>query len=215
MRLSHSIKKTLRSIAASGRALRRRVFDTPSAWQSILAGGELCIGQGTRLDGASLTARDPTGCVLAIGDECLIECSIVLEKSRSRVHIGSRTQVGGGTLLDAACDIHIGDDVLIAFGALIMDHNSHSLAFRDRSHDVEGWLRGQKDWTHVERAPVTIGDKAWVGARAIILKGVSVGEGAIVAAGSIVTKDVPAWTIVAGNPAQVVRPLTDEERRLS
>jgi len=64
----------------------------------------------------------------------------------------------------------------------------------------------------VSIAPVTIENKAWIGARAIILKGVTVSEGAVVAAGSVVTKDVPPWTIVGGNPATILRPLTEEER---
>ena len=60
--------------------------------------------------------------------------------------------------------------------------------------------------------PVRIGDKAWLGLRVIILKGVEIGEGAVVAAGSVVTKDVPSWTIAAGNPAKVIREIPIEER---
>ena len=63
----------------------------------------------------------------------------------------------------------------------------------------------------VKIAPVRIGDKAWIGFNAIILKGVTVGEGAIVAAGAVVTKDVPPYTIVAGNPARVIRTLSEPE----
>jgi len=66
----------------------------------------------------------------------------------------------------------------------------------------------------VATAPVKISNKAWIGVRAIVLKGVTIGEGAVVGAGSIVTSDVPPWTIVAGNPARIIRPLTDEERML-
>lgn len=54
-------------------------------------------------------------------------------------------------------------------------------------------------------APITICDGVWIGARAIILPGVTIGEGAIVAAGAVVTKDVEPWTVVAGNPAKVVK----------
>ncbi|MDH4236354.1 MAG: hypothetical protein OEV17_03815 [Nitrospira sp.] len=59
---------------------------------------------------------------------------------------------------------------------------------------------------------VDIHDKAWIGLDAIILKGVTIGEGAIVGAGSVVSKDVPPFTIVAGNPARVVRELGPDER---
>jgi galactoside O-acetyltransferase len=162
------------------------------SWPRLLPGG-VSIGSGTKLHLATLSAREPNGCSLSIG---------------------SRTHLGGGTLLAAASGIEIGDDVLIAFEVIIMDHNSHSLKFRERRHDVRDWLQGNKDWSTVATAPVKISNKAWVGMRAVVLKGVTIGEGAVVAAGSIVTSDVSPWTIVAGNPARVIRPLTDEERML-
>jgi galactoside O-acetyltransferase len=147
-----------------------------------------------------------------IGAESNIEASLVLEQQGARIVIGSRTHVGGGTVVAAASKIEIGDDVLVAFDAVIVDHNSHSLKFRERQHDVRNWIQGQKDWSAVALAPVKIANKAWIGMRAIILKGVTIGEGAVVGAGSVVTSDVPPWTIVGGNPARVIRTLTDEER---
>lgn len=64
-----------------------------------------------------------------------------------------------------------------------------------------------KNWDVVKSKPIKICDDAWIGMNCIILKGVTIGEGAIVGAGSVVTKDVPAWTVVAGNPAKVVKTL--------
>jgi acetyltransferase-like isoleucine patch superfamily enzyme len=195
--------------------LKRIVVGSPSdprvTWSRLLP-GRIVIGSGTRLSSASLSAREPQGCSLSIGADSNIEGSIVFERAGARISIGDRTHVGGSTLLAAASSVDIGDDVLIAFNALIMDHNSHSLRFSDRQHDVRDWIRGTKDWSTVAMAPVKISNKAWIGVRAIVLKGVSIGEGAIVGAGSVVTKDVPPWTIVGGNPARVIRPLTDEER---
>ena len=60
--------------------------------------------------------------------------------------------------------------------------------------------------------PVLICDDVLIGCMAVILKGVTIGEGAIVGAGSVVTKDVPPWTIVAGNPARVIREIPEDER---
>jgi acetyltransferase-like isoleucine patch superfamily enzyme len=60
-------------------------------------------------------------------------------------------------------------------------------------------------------SPVVIEDKVWIGFNVIILKGVRVGEGAVVAAGSVVTKDVPPYCVVAGNPAHVVKELAEDE----
>jgi len=194
--------------------LRRLVFGRPDdqavQWPKLVE--ELKIGRGTRLAGAMLSAPERRGCSLTIGEHCSIECRFAFEKSDATIEIADRTHIGGGSLLAAAQSIRIGADVLIAFDALIMDHNSHSLVFAQRKSDVREWLQGRKDWSHVSIAPVTIENKAWIGARAIILKGVTVSEGAVVAAGSVVTKDVPPWTIVGGNPATILRPLTEEER---
>lgn len=96
----------------------------------------------------------------------------------------------------------------------IYDHDSHSLDYRFRKDDIERQREDfyanrnfifSKDWSTVKSAPVKICNKVWIGFNAIILKGVTIGEGAIVAAGAVVTKDVPAWTVVAGNPATIVK----------
>jgi galactoside O-acetyltransferase len=184
----------------------------PAVDWPLKLGGRVTIGEGTVLSHARLTVRDPRACSLRIGQGSNIEASLVFECSATTISIGSRTHIGGATILDAASGIQIGDDVLMAFEVLVMDHDSHSLRFAERKHDVRDWIKGEKDWGNVTRQPVIIGDKAWVGARAIILKGVTVGEGGVIAAGSVVTKDVPPWTIVGGNPAKVIRELTDEER---
>jgi acetyltransferase-like isoleucine patch superfamily enzyme len=207
MAITNRIKASLK------RVLVGRPPDARVEWPRVLA-GRVQIGQDTRLEQATLRAHDPAGCSLTIGSESSIEAVIAFEKPNAQIRIGSRTHVGGGTLLGAAHLIEIGDDVLVAFDVLITDHNSHSLCFAERGSDVREWIRERKDWTHVAMVPVRIGNKAWIGARAIILKGVTIGEGAVVGAGSVVTKDVPAWTIVAGNPARIIRALTAEERRV-
>ena len=205
----------LRALLHSG--LARFIDTTPYSqteqWRRRL-NGRLSIGTGTRVRNARLVVRDPQGCRLDIGSDSDINANITLERRAARVTIGCRTHVGGGTLLDAAHSIAIGDGVLIAFDVLIMDHNSHAIPFIERSNDVEEWMRGGKDWKNVKTGAITVHSRSWVGARSIILKGVTIGEGAIVAAGSVVTKDVPAWTIVGGNPARVIRELTGDERRL-
>src|SRR5207253_1878760 len=76
----------------------------------------------------------------------------------------------------AATSVTIGDDVLMAWGVTIVDHDSHSLAFSKRADDVAMWMRGEKDWTHVPTKPVVVGNKAWIGLHAMILTGVTIGE---------------------------------------
>jgi acetyltransferase-like isoleucine patch superfamily enzyme len=178
-----------------------------ASWRRQLQ-GRVSIGRDTRLVGASLVVRDALGCSIGIGEGSDIAAAMVLEAAGARIQIGQRTHVGGETLLDSAEEIVIGDDVLIAFGTLIMDHDSHSLEFDHRRHDVGEWIKGRKDWSHVPRSPVHIDDKVWVGTRAIVLKGVHLGVGSVVAAGAVVTHDVPPWMLVAGCPAHIVRDLS-------
>jgi maltose O-acetyltransferase len=113
------------------------------------------------------------------------------------VSVGSRSVINHGTLLDGRrYAIRIGSDVSIGPEAAILTlgHDPRSPVFSDRG------------------GMVTIGDNAWIGFRAVVLPGVSIGEGAVVGAGSVVTRDVPSFSIVAGSPAQSIgerpRPLS-------
>lgn len=148
---------------------------------------------------------------LSVGTQSIVETKIFFERVGARVLIGDRTFIGAGTMT-VADEIQIGNDVMIAWGVVVSDHNSHSVIFSKRRNDVVEWLKGKKDWSDVIFAPVKISDKAWIGFNSIILKGVSVGEGAVVGAGSVVTKDVPPWTVVAGNPARIIREIPENER---
>jgi len=148
---------------------------------------------------------------IKIGDGSIFEGDISFERDGASVEIGCNTAIGASHLI-VATRIEIGDDVLVSFGCTIDDHNSHPISWPLRSNDVREWYNGRKDWTHVVSRPVRLSNKCWIGMHSIVLKGVTIGEGAIVAAGSVVTKDVPAWTIVGGNPATVIRELSPDER---
>ena len=151
------------------------------------------------------------GGTIRIGSQTRVETRIALERQEAKLSIGSRTFIGQGQI-SCAHEISIGDDVLIAWGSTIFDHGSHSLRFSQRASDVTDWIRGNKDWSVVRSSPVRVEDKAWVGFGSIILPGVTIGEGAVVGAGSVVTKDVLPWTVCAGNPARQIRELTEDER---
>lgn len=142
---------------------------------------------------------------LTIGDGSIFQGTIAADRPEAVISIGSNTFVGG-SLLVSACRIEIGDDVLMSWGCTVVDHDSHPLRWDERKTDVNDTLIGKpKDWSNVTIRPVSIGNKAWIGFNVIILKGVTIGEGAIIAAGSVVTKDVAPYTIVAGNPARFIR----------
>lgn len=149
-------------------------------------------------------------CSLSIDADSQISGQVTFDKEGASASIGKRVFFSGHLVV--AQQIEIGDDVLISWGVTIVDHNSHAIAFSQRALDVQDWRSKLKDWGSVKIAPVKICSKSWIGFNAIILKGVTVGEGAIVGAGSVVTKDVPPWTIVAGNPARIIRALDENER---
>jgi acetyltransferase-like isoleucine patch superfamily enzyme len=150
-------------------------------------------------------------CHLDIGDDAIVRANLCFERLGAEILIGERTFIGKSSLVSSR-RITIGNDVLISWGVTIVDHNSHSLSYSERANDVLDWRTGKKDWSNVASGVVQICDKAWIGFNASILKGVTVGEGAIVAACSVVTKDVPPWTIVGGNPAKIIREIPENER---
>jgi galactoside O-acetyltransferase len=147
-----------------------------------------------------------TGCTLRIGDRSIVEGSLQFDREGAAISIGARTFVGGSLLVSAE-RIELGDDVLMAWGCTVVDHDSHDIDWDGRRNDVGDWYDGRKDWSRVERAAVRIGDRTWIGFNVSILKGVTIGEGAVVGAGSVVTGDVEPYVLVAGNPARVIRKL--------
>lgn len=100
------------------------------------------------------------------------------------------------TNINCVKSVRIGSHVLIGAGCLITDTNHHSLDWRIRC------LEGDTD---KKSAPVVIEDYVFVGAKCIILKGVTIGEKSIIAAGSVVVSDIPANCIAGGNPCKVIK----------
>lgn len=170
---------------------------------------EVRVDASARVRWSMLTV--PAGSALSIGAGCVVTGSVALQRSGARVAIGRDTSFGA-SLIDCAERIEIGDDVQISWQCVITDHDSHALSWSQRRNDVRNLREGWKDWTGVATAPVKIGDKCWIGMHSLILKGVEIGEGAIVAAGSVVTRNVAPWTIVGGNPAREIRRIAQEER---
>ena len=156
---------------------------------------------------------------LKIGRQSLLNGRYVIENSNGKIEIGDRTFIGGGTFISIN-SIIVGNDVMFSWGCTVMDNDAHSLNWSDRVNDVLDWKKGieqnqigeYKNWSKVESAPIVIKDKCWIGFNVIILKGVTIGEGAVVAAGSVVTKNVEPYTLVAGNPAKIIREIPENER---
>lgn len=142
---------------------------------------------------------------LRVSERSLVRGVVTFARNGSSLVVGNNTAINGGTIFSIACSVEIGNNVLISYECIIMDHDGHSPNPSVRKSDLSDLLEGRpKAWETVKISPVKIEDSAWIGARSIILKGVTVGHGAIVAAGSVVTKNVSPFIIVAGNPAREV-----------
>lgn len=122
------------------------------------------------------------------------------------IFIDSDVYIGDDTLISCVDRIEIGKMTLIAHGVQIFDNDSHPLNSSDRERD---WYISKNRLTEprpmIASAPIKIGENVWIGFNSIITKGVAIGDGSIIAAGSVVTKNVPPYTLVAGNPARVIR----------
>ncbi len=118
------------------------------------------------------------------------------KRGRPAITVGARTVVGRQCCLDGRGGLRIGSDVSISPGVWLLTDG----------HDPQDPCFSQTP------RPISIGDRAWLSSRALVLPGVEIGEGAVVAAGAVVTKDVPPYTIVAGTPARPVGTRTRELR---
>lgn len=154
---------------------------------------------------------------LSIGENGIIDGRFVFETQNGYVRIGNRVHIGNSVFISIN-NIEIEDDVTIAWDCLFYDHNSHSVNWDERKNDTIqeykdviscGNLIANKNWDVVKSAPIHICKKAWIGMGCKVLKGVTIGEGAVVAAGSVVTKDVEPWTVVGGNPAKFIKRITE------
>jgi len=129
------------------------------------------------------------GCELILGDSVTFYggVSLLMTGPGASLRIGDNSYLNRRSEIVCRELVSIGSNCAISWDVLITDNDHH-------------WLTDA-----AFNAPVLIGDKVWIGARATILKGVAIGDGAVVAAGSVVTTQVPPRAVVAGNPAEVIR----------
>ena len=131
-------------------------------------------------------------------------------------HMGENCTLLPPFMADYGCYIKIGHDSFINHNAYFMDGGGieighHCFIGPDCGiYTAKHPIIPQERNTGLEQAlPVKIGDNCWIGAKATILPGVTIGEGTVIGAGSVVTKDIPSGVIAAGNPCRVIREITD------
>lgn len=153
---------------------------------------------------------------VSIGSNSMIGCEFIFESDQGRVLIGKDCFINAGTRMISRTSITIGNNVTIAWGCTLYDHNSHSLDYTERRTDIalqlsdhrNGYIfTKSKNWETVKSRPIVVADDVWIGFNVTILSGVIIGEGAVIGAGSVVREDVEPWTVVVGNPAIVVKRL--------
>ncbi|MEM8758171.1 MAG: acyltransferase [Planctomycetota bacterium] len=160
--------------------------------------GRIGIGRSVVIDDACcLDAISDADEAIRIGDRTMLGYSTRLSAKMGRIEIGENTGFGAGVTVHAAVGgrVSIGSNVLIAGHVYLGGGQYHT----DRT-DIPIAEQG-----HVEGLELTIGDNCWIGANATVINGVTVGRDAIIAAGAVVTKDVPDFAIVGGVPASIIR----------
>ena len=135
-----------------------------------------------------------------------------------KIEIGESCYIGEGTRIWSANSIKIGNRVFISHNVNLHDTNSHSIDPILRYKHVQAIMSvghpSINDFD-IQSKAVSIEDDVWIGFNSTILKDVKIGRGSIVAACSVVTKDVPEFVIVAGNPAQLVKHINNQDSKLN
>lgn len=162
-------------------------------------GARVRLGLGARL------VNDNRSRTVQIGDDCAIRGIIRCEAGAS-VTVGNLVYVGDNVIISARQSVEIADSTLLAHGVQIFDNDSHPTDAAEREAHFKAILdAGSLKPFHVAAAPVKLGRRCWLGFNSAVMKGVTIGDESIVAAGSIVVRDVPPRVVVAGNPARVVK----------
>ena len=144
---------------------------------------------------------------ILLGDNVVFKGCIKCEYG-GRVTIGNDVYVGDDTIISSFSNVSIGNNIAISYGVGIFDNVSHPLNDKRRHEhfcSIMGLIKEKISKDEINYKNIIIEDGVWIGFNAVILKGVTVGKGAVVGACSVVTTDVPPYTVVAGNPAKVVK----------
>jgi len=126
--------------------------------------------------------------------------------AKGTIEMGEYTKIGPGTKILSVNKVVVGDLTAMATNCVVCDNNNHSVNPHDREimrKTPSGSF--ERSWENSDSAPIIIGRNVWVGANVRICKGVTIGDGSVLAANAVITKDVPANCVAAGNPAKIVK----------
>jgi acetyltransferase-like isoleucine patch superfamily enzyme len=163
------------------------------------------VGQGSKFyRGTEIINFSKEKSKIVIGRNCHIYGSIVVMPYGGMISFGDNCSFGDMSRMVSCKEIRIGNRVMIAHNVNILDGNSHPLDAKLRHEDfMNNYSFGVQEYDLKEKK-ILIEDDVWIGFNSIILKGVKIGRGAIIGAGSVVTKDVEPWTVNVGNPLRCI-----------
>lgn len=166
-----------------------------------------CINNSGRID------------AITLGERTICRGLLRIENfGQGRINIGKDVYIGDDCLLSCSDEITIGEGTLLAHGVQLFDNNSHPRNWEQRS---EHWRKILGDKINlgnlhdkIDHAPIKIGSFAWLGLGVLIMRGVTIGDRAIIAPGSVVTKSIPPDVVAAGNPARVISEIDSQKQMM-
>lgn len=138
---------------------------------------------------------------LTTGVGCRFDSFVGTDSKKAKLHFGSNVQINDYVHIVSMDDIYIGDNVLMASHVFISD-NSHG-CYKGCDNDSNPMVSPTQRKYHT--APISIGKNTWIGESVIIMPGVSIGEGCVIGAHSVVSKSIPNYSIAVGSPAKVIK----------
>lgn len=196
---------------ASGEAARA-LFDRPEDGERLMAvfqafdrGAEMAEGVRLGLGARLLTPNG--GRRARIGRNSVVR-GILRCEDTGEIDLGEEVYIGDGAIVSAWRRVEIGDGTLLAHGAHVFDNDTHPMDADERQAHFRAILKlGPRREFQVGAKPVTIGRRCWLGFSSAVMKGVTLGGETVAAAGAVVTRDAPPRSVLAGNPARIVKSL--------
>ncbi len=157
--------------------------------------GRISVGRRVAVDDYAMLDAGGSEQGIVLGDDIIISRNCVIQAKSGPVVLGARTDIGCNTILSSVSGIHVGRSVLMAgncyLGGARYVWDRLDIPMMDQGRYSEG--------------PVLIGDDVWLGAGVIVPDGRRIGNGCVVGAGSVVTRDLPDYAVAAGAPARIIR----------
>ena len=185
--------------------------ESQSTVKDLIKSGHLIVGVNSDISmlRIHLTQKISSKFRIQIGADCELRGIFVIMGADANIFIGDRVFIGDNTFIYCREKVTIDSFTLLSWNCTLIDNNSHPMDWTDRKEDVFNWKKGNeyKNWDLVKVNPIHIREKCWIGFQSILLRGVEIGEASVIGAGSVVSKNVDEYTLVAGNPAVQVRKL--------